>query len=179
MTDIQLQLQLNNYKIKSSFSGPPRPEEPFLSPHTFQSQPRFFPSAHWYTSPHILKISAQRHVHPSTVVPSSLTTLALLTVLILAFTLTALLAYSSPVPSPATFYNAQTIMDSGDNASVVVIADSATALLNHSVPPPGLISIHTGENTPSPQNRENLSDSLHSIVDSENGARNFRVRWRG
>ena len=60
MNNFQLQLQLRKYTIKSSFSGPPSPEEPLLSPHTFQAQPRVFPSAHWYTSPHIMKTSTPR-----------------------------------------------------------------------------------------------------------------------
>ena len=64
MNDLQLQLQLRKYTIKSSFSGPPSSEEPFLSPHTFQAQPRVFLSTHWYTSSHVMKTSTQLPTHP-------------------------------------------------------------------------------------------------------------------
>lgn len=151
MDDLQLQLQLRRYTIKSSFSGPPSPEEPFPSPHTFQPQSRIFPSAHWYTSAHVMKTT-------------------LLTLLLAGFTLMALLAYSSPLPSPATLHNDPN-MNSGDEPSAPLISKSASALHTHNTSPPGLITIHTDPGMLSTQNRENLSTSTHSHADSQGSQR--------
>lgn len=170
MNDLELQLQLRKYTIKSSFSGPPSPEEPFLSPHTFPPQPRIFPTAHWYTSPHIMKTSAQGPAHSPIMVPSSLITAALLTLLLAGFTLMGLLAYSSPLPSPATLHNDPT-MSSGDNPLAPVISKSASALHTHSASPAELLSIHSDPGTLSTHNREKPSNSTHSNTDSQGSQR--------
>ena len=57
MNNLQVRLQLEEYTIKSSFSGPPSGEESLLSPRTLQPQRWILPSAHWYTSPQVMKIS--------------------------------------------------------------------------------------------------------------------------
>ena len=124
MNDVQLQLQLSRYTIQSSFSGRPSPEDSSLSPHTFRPQPCFFPSAHWYTSTHLMKTCAQGLIHFLITAPSLLTTAVLLALLLAGFTLMALLAYSSPLPSPASLYNDPT-MGSGDNSSAPVISNSS------------------------------------------------------
>lgn len=142
MNDLQLQLQLRNYTIKSSFSGHSALEEPFLSPRTFQPQPRIFPSSQWYTSPHIIKTSAQGPVHIPIMAPRPLTTVALLTFLLAGFTLTALLAYSSPLQR----HNDPT-MNSGVLASEKVISKNVSALETHSTSP-GLLTIHTNPTQP-------------------------------
>ena len=170
MNDLQLQLQLRNYTIKSSFSGHSTLEEPFLSPRTFQPQPRIFPLARWYTSPHIIKTSAQGPVHVPIMAPRPLTTVALLTLLLAGFTLMALLAYSSPLPSPATLHNNPT-MNSGVIASAKVISKSVSALETQSTSPPGLFTIHTDLGMLSTYNRDNLSSSTHSNVDSQGSQR--------
>lgn len=170
MTDLQLQLQLTKYTIKSSFSEPPSPEEPSLSPHTFQPLPRIYPSAHWYTNPHIMKTSAQEPTHPPIMAPPPLTTAALLTLLLAGFTFMALFAYSSPLPSPATLHDDPTI-NLGDNPLASVISKSASVHHTQSTSPPGLLTMHTDPGMISTQNRENLSNSTHSNIDSQGSQR--------
>lgn len=152
MKDLQLQLQLKKYKIKSSFSGASSPEEPLLSPYSFQPQPKIFSSAHWHTSPRTMK------------------TTLFLTLLLAGFTLMALLAYGSPLPSPATLHNDPNF-NSGDNPSAPVISKSASALNVHSTSPAGLLSIHTDPGTLSTQNRKIPSNSTHSNLDSQGSQR--------
>lgn len=170
MNDLELQFSLKKYIIKSSLSGPRSPEEPFPSPHSFPPQPRIFPSAHWYTSSHVMKTSAQGPIHPPTRAFPSLTIAALLTLLVAGFTLMALLAYSSPLPSPATLHNDPT-MSLGDNPPAPIISKSAVALPTHSTSPSGLLSIHTDSGMLSTHNRENPSNSTHSNSDSQGSQR--------
>lgn len=146
MNDHQVQLQLRRYRIKSSFSENPDPDEPCLSPRTFQTKPWIFNSAHWYTSPRIMKTT-------------------LLTLLLAGFTLMALFAYSSPLPSPATLHN-DPAMNSGDNPSVPAISKSASAIHTRSTSPPDLLTIYSDPGMLSTHNRENLSNSTHPNVDS-------------
>ena len=170
MNDLQLQIQLRNYTIKSRFSGPSSPEEPFLSPHTLQFQPRFFPSAHWYTSPHIMKTSAQGPVHSLRTAPRPLTIVALLTMILAGFTLMALFAYSSPLPSPATLHKDPT-MSSGHIPSAQIISKCVSTLPTCSTSHPGPLTIHTDPGVISTHNRERLSNSTHSNIDSQGSQR--------
>ncbi len=170
MNDLQLQLQLRNYTIKSTFSGPQSPEEPFLSPHTLQFQPRFFPSAHWYTSPHIMKTSAQGPVHNPRMAPRPLTIAALLTIILAGFTLMALFAYSSPLPSPATLHNDPT-MSSGNIPSAQIISKCGPTLPTCSTSHPGPLNIHTDPGLISTHNRQKLTNSTHSNIDSQGSQR--------
>lgn len=146
MNNLQVRLQLEEYTIKSSFSGPPSCEESLLSPRSLQPQPWFFPSAHWYTRPQIMKIT-------------------FLSLLFAGFTLMALLAYTSPLPSPATPYNDHT-KNSGDTVSAMAILQSIPALNTHSASPPGPLTIYTDPGILSTNNREHQSSSAHSDVDS-------------
>lgn len=169
MNDLQLQIQLKQYTIKSSFSEPPSPEEPSPSPHTFQRLPRIYPSTHWYANPQIMKTSAQGLIHHLIMAPSPLTTAALLTLLLAGFTLMALFAYSSPIPSPATLHSDPTI-NLGNDPSAPVISKSASAHHAHSTSAPGILTIHTDPGMISAQNRAK-SNSTHSNIDSQGSQR--------
>ena len=165
MNNLQVRLQLEEYTIKSSFSGPPSREELLLSPRTLQPRPWIFPSAHWYTRPQVMKISAYGPIHPPLMAPLSLTTAALLSLLLAGFTLMALLAYTSPLPSPATLYNGHT-KNSGENISAMAVPQSIPALNTHSASAPGPLTIYTDPGIVSTKNREHPSNSTHSDVDS-------------
>ena len=91
--------------------------------------------------------------------PLPLTTAALLTFLLGGFTLMAL-AYSSPLRSPATIHEDES-MDSGGNPSPLVISKSASTIYTHSTFSPRLLNIRTGSNMLSTRDHENLSDSLN------------------
>ena len=106
-----------------------------------------------------------RPIHPPLRAPLSLTTAALLSLLLAGFTLMALLAYTSPLPSPATLYNGHTKY-SGENLSAMAIPQSTPALDTHSASPPGPLTIYTDPDIVSTHNREHLSNSTHSDVDS-------------
>lgn len=169
MNDVQLQIQLKKYTIKSSFSEPPSPEEPSFSPHTFQPLPRIYPSAHWYTNPHMLKTSAQGLIHPLIMALSPLTTAAaLLTLLLAGFTLMALFAYSSPLPSPATTFHSDPIINLGDNPSASFISNSVSVHHTRNTPPPELLTIHTDPGMLSTQDRKK---SNSTNIDSQGSQR--------
>ena len=155
MNELQLQLQLKKYTIKSSLSGPPIPEEPFPSPCTFQPQPQISHLLRWYTSSHILKTSVQGRVYPSITASTSLTIAALLGLLLAGFTLIGLLAYSSPLPSLASLHNNSTV-NLGDNSSAPVFSKSASTLHTHRASP-GLLTIHTDPGMLSNHTRKSVS----------------------
>lgn len=168
MNDLQLQIHLQQYTIKSSFSEPPSPEEPSLSPHTFQRL-RIYPSTHWYANPHIVKTSAQGPIYPPIMASFPLTNAALLTLLLAGFTIMALFAYSSPIPFPATLHSDPTIY-LGKDTSAPVISKSATVYHTHSTSAPGLLTIHTGPGMIPTQNRAK-SISTHSDIDAQGSQR--------
>ena len=162
MNNAQVRLQLEEYTIKSSFSGPPSCEESLLSPRTLRPQPWIFPSAHWHTRSQIFKISTYGTTHPPLMTPLSLTTAALLSLLLAGFTLVALLAYTSPLPSPTILYDGPT----KDNLSAMAILQSIPIKITHSASPPVPLTIYTDPGILSTNNREHLLNSTHSDGDS-------------
>ena len=157
MTDPQLQLELSTYRIKSSFSGPSSPEDSVLSPHTLQPERRVFPSAHWYSSPHTLKISTQGPVNLPIMVRLSLTTAAFLALLLAGFTL-MVLAYNSALHSPTILRNDHS-REPGYNHSALVVSKSASTVHTRDTSPrrPNILS---GSGMLFLLYRDNLSDSL-------------------
>ena len=158
MTDPRLQLELSTYRIKSSFSRPSSPEDSVLSPHTLQPERRVFPSAHWYSYPHTLKISTQGPENPPIIAPLSLTAAALLAILLAGFTL-MILAYNSALHSPAILPNDHS-RESGDNHSAVIISKSASTVHARDMSSPRRLNIRSGPGILSLPNLDNLSDSL-------------------
>ena len=158
MTDPRLQLELSTYRIKSSFSRPSSPEDLVLSPHTLQPERRVFPSAHWYSNPHTLKISTQGPANTPIMAPISLTAAALLALLLAGFTL-MVLAYNSALHSPAILPNDHS-RESGDNQSALIISKSASTVHNRDMSSPRRPNIRSASGMLSLPNRDNLSDSL-------------------
>ena len=158
MTDPQLQLELSTFRIKSSFSRPSSPEDSVLSPRTLQPERRIFPSAHWYSSPHTLKISMHGPVNSPIMARLSLTTAALLALLLAGFTL-MVLAYNSALHSPAILRNNHS-REPGDNHSALVISKSASTVHTRDTSSLGLPDMRSGSGMLSLLNRDNLSDSL-------------------
>ena len=168
MTDRQLQFELSTYRIKSSFSRPSSPEDSVLSPHSLQPERRVCPSAHWYSSPHTLKISTQGPVNPAVMATLSLTVAALLALLLAGFTL-MVLAYNSALYSPAVLPNDHS-REPGDNHSALVISKSASTVHTRDTSSPRRPSIRSGSGMLSPLNGDNLSN-----FSSEIGARAITV----
>ena len=158
MTDPQLQLELSTYRIKSSFSRPSSPEDSVLSPHTLQPERRVFPSAHWYSSPHILKISTQGPVYPSIMATFSLTAAALLALLLAGFTL-MVLAYNRALHSPVILPDDHS-REPGDNHSALIISKSALNVHTRDTSSPRRPNIRAGSGMLSLLSRDNLSDSV-------------------
>ena len=158
MTDPQLQFELSTFRIKSSFSRPSSPEDSVLSPHTLQPERRVFPSAHWYSNPHTLKISTQGPVNSPTMAHLSLTAAALIALLVVGFTL-MVLAYNSALHPPAILRNDHS-KEPGDNHSALIISKSASTAHTRDISSPRRPNIHSGSGKLSLLNRGNLSDSL-------------------
>ena len=160
MTDPQLQLELSTFRIKSSFSRPSSPDDSVLSPRTLQPERRGSSSAHWYeySSPHILKISTQGPVNPPIMARLSLTTAALLALLLAGFTL-MVLAYNSAPHSLAILQNAHS-REPGDNHSALVISKSVSTVHTRDTSSPRRPNIRSGSGMLSLPIRDNLSDSL-------------------
>lgn len=168
MTDPQLQLELSTYRIKSSFSRPSSPEDPVLSPRTLQPEHRIFSFAHSLSSPHTLKISTQGPVNAPVMARLSLTTAALLALLLAGFTL-MILAYNSSLHSPAILYSDQST-EPVDNHSAPVISKSAPTVHTRDSYSPRRPHIRNGSGMLLLLNRDNISDSVASTRKPERGS---------